>query len=228
MLAFSNSLFYNTFQALLNSALVSRVYSVSPSSLWILDLHSFLPIFSSVQFSHSVESDSLRPHESQHSRPSCPSPTPGVHPNSCASSRWCHPAISSSVAPFSSGPQYLPASGYFPMSQLFAWGGQSIGVSASASVLPMNTQDWSPSDITQPQKGWNNAIAVIWMDLEIITRSEVNQTETNIICYHLHVESKKIILMNWFTNHRLTAIEKKFLHLLKGKEGYRDKLGAWD
>ena len=79
----------------------------------------------------------------QHTRPLCPSPTPGVHPNSCPSSRWCHPAISSSIVPFSSCPQYLPASESFPMNQLFSWGGQSIGVSALASVLPMNTQDWS-------------------------------------------------------------------------------------
>ena len=101
-------------------------------------------IFSSVQFSHSVVSDSLRPHESQHARLPRLSPTPGVHPNSCASRRWYHLAISSSVDPFSSCPQSLPASGAFPMSQLFAWGGQSTGVSALASVLPMNTQDWSP------------------------------------------------------------------------------------
>ena len=98
----------------------------------------------SVQFSRSVVSDSLWPHESQHARPPCPSPTPRVYSNSCPSSRWCHPAISSSVVPFSSCRQSLPASGSFPMSQLFAWGGQSIGVSASISVLPMNTQDWSP------------------------------------------------------------------------------------
>ena len=98
----------------------------------------------SVQFSCSVVSDSLRPHESQHARPPCPSPTPGVYPNSCPSSQWYHPAISSSVIPFSSCPQPLPASGSFPMSQLLAWGSQSIEVSASASVLPMNTQDWSP------------------------------------------------------------------------------------
>ena len=100
-------------------------------------------IYQSVQFSHSVVSESLRPHELQHTRPPCPSPTPGVHPNSCASSQWCHPAISSSVVPFSSCPQSLLASGSFPMSQLFTWGGQSIGVSALASVLPKNTQDWS-------------------------------------------------------------------------------------
>ena len=107
-------------------------------------------IFSSVQLSCSVVSDSLRPHESQHARPPCPSPTPGVYPNSCPLSRWCHPAISSSVIPFFSCPQSLPASGSFPMSQLFTWGGQTIGVSASASVLPVNTQDWSPLGWT----GW--------------------------------------------------------------------------
>ena len=100
--------------------------------------------FCSVQFCRSVVSDSLRPHESQHTRHPCPSPTPRVHSNSCPSSRWCHPAISSSVIPFSSCPQSLPALGSFPRSQLFAWGGQSLGVSASASVLPMNTQDWAP------------------------------------------------------------------------------------
>ena len=88
-------------------------------------------------------SNSLKPHESQHARPPCPSPTPGVHSNSCPFSRWCHPAISSSVVLFSSCPQSLPASESFPMSQLFPWGGQSTGVSALASVLPKNTQDWS-------------------------------------------------------------------------------------
>ena len=98
----------------------------------------------SFQFSCSVVSNSSQPHESQHARPPCPSPTPGVHSNSCPSSQWCHPAISSSVVPFSSCPQSLPASGSFPMSQFFAWGGHSIGVSALASVLPVNTQDWSP------------------------------------------------------------------------------------
>ena len=103
-----------------------------------------------VQFSHSVVSDSWRPHESQHPRPPCPSPTPGVYWNSRPSSRWCHPAISSSIVPFSSCPQSLPASESFPMSQLFTWRGQSTGVSASASFLPMNTQGWSPLGWT----GW--------------------------------------------------------------------------
>ena len=95
-------------------------------------------------------SDSLQPHELQHLRPPCPSPIPEVYPNSCPLSRWCHPAISSSVVPFSSCPQSLPASRSFPMSQLFTWGGHSIGVSASAPVLPKNTQDWSPLGWT----GW--------------------------------------------------------------------------
>ena len=104
----------------------------------------------SVQFSHSVMSDSLQPHESQHARPPCPSPTPGIYSNSCPLSQWCHTAISSSVIPFSSFPQSLPASGSFPMSQLFTWGGQSNGVSVSASVLSMNTQDWAPLGWT----GW--------------------------------------------------------------------------
>ena len=103
--------------------------------------------FSSV---HSVMSNSLRPHESQHARPPCPSPTPAVHSNSCPSSQWCHPAISSSVVPFSSCPQSLPASESFPMSQFFAWGGQSTGVPALASVLPKKSQGWSPSEWT----GW--------------------------------------------------------------------------
>ena len=102
-----------------------------------------MPGLSSVQFSRSVVPDSLRPHESQHARPPCPLPTPRVYPNSCPSSQGCHAAISSSVIPFSSCPQSFPALGSFPVSQLFTWGGQSIGVSASASVLPVNTQDWS-------------------------------------------------------------------------------------
>ena len=103
----------------------------------------------SVQFSHSVMSNSLRPHELQHTRPPCPSITNSRSPNSCPSSWWCYPAISSSVVPFSC-PQSLPASGSFPISQLFAWGSQSTGVSASTSFLPMNTQDWSPLEWT----GW--------------------------------------------------------------------------
>ena len=111
---------------------------------WLLSPNSY------DQFSHSVMSDSLRPHGRQHSRPPCPSPTPWVYPTSCPLSWWCHPTISSSVEPFSSHLQPFPASGSFPMSQLFASGGQSIGVSASASFLPMNIQDWFPLG----QTGW--------------------------------------------------------------------------
>ena len=107
---------------------------------------------SSVQFSCTVVSDSLWPYEPQHARPPCPSPTPGVYSNSYPSSWWCHSTISSSVVPFSSHPQSFPASGSFQMSQLFTWGGQSIGASASIPVLPMNTQDWSPL-------GWTNWIS---------------------------------------------------------------------
>ena len=109
--------------------------------------------FSSVQFSRSVMSDSLWPHEPQHTRPPCPSPTAGVHPNPCPLSRWCHTSISSSVVPFSSCPQSFPASGSFQMCQLFTSGGQSIGVSASTSVFPVNTQDWSPL-------GWTSWISL--------------------------------------------------------------------
>ena len=115
-----------------NSSLLSNLYS-----------HS-------VQFSRSVVFDSLRPPELQHARPPCPSPTPWVHSDSHPSSRWCHPAISSSVIPSSSCPQSLPASAYFPVSQLFAWDGQSTGGSALASFLPKKSQGWSPLE----QTGW--------------------------------------------------------------------------
>ena len=106
--------------------------------------------FSSVQFSCSVVSDSSQPHELQHVRPPCPSPTPGVHSDSCPSGQWCHPGISSSVVPFFSCPQSLPASESFPMSQVFAWGGQSTGISALAPFLPKKSHGWSPSEWT----GW--------------------------------------------------------------------------
>ena len=103
-------------------------------------------MYSSGQLSRSVMSDSLWPHESQHARPPCPSPSCRVHSDSCPSSLWCHPAISSSVVPFSSCPQSLPASKSCPVSQLFTWGGQSTGVSALASFLPKKSQGWSPSE----------------------------------------------------------------------------------
>ena len=128
----------------LRAILIPACASSSPT------FHVMYSQFSSVQFSRSVLSGSLQPHESQHARPPCPSPSPGVHSNSRPSSWWCHPAISSSVIPFSSCPQSLPASESFLMSQLFTWGSQSIGGSALASFLPKNTQDWSPLEWT----GW--------------------------------------------------------------------------
>ena len=118
------------------------------------DVSICTPIFITIQFSHSVLSNSLWPHGLQHARPSCPSPTPGVYPNSCPLSQWCHPTISSSVVPFSSCLQSFPASGSFQMSQFFASGGQRIGVSATLSVLPMNTQHWFPL-------GWTGWISLL-------------------------------------------------------------------
>ena len=129
----------------LGEAAVSDHLCLTPS--WLL-------LEFSVQFSHSVVSDSLWPHGLQHSRPPYPSPTPKVHSNSCPLSQWCHPAISSSVIPFSSCPQSLQASESFPVSQLFAWGGQNTRVSALASFLPKNTQDWSPL-------GWTGWISLL-------------------------------------------------------------------
>ena len=119
---------------------ITELYTTGLSNFPILSVH----------FSHSVLSNSLRPHELQHTRPLCPSPTPGVHSNLRPSSQWCYPVILSSVIPFSSCPQSLPASESFPMSQLFASGGQSTGVSALASFLPKKSQGWSPSEWT----GW--------------------------------------------------------------------------
>ena len=117
-------------------------------------------LVSSVQFSSVTQSClTLQPHEPQHTRPPCSSPTPGVHPNSYPLSQWCHPTISSSVIPFSSYPQSLPASGSFQMNQLFALGVQSIRLSASTSVLPMNTQDWSPLGWT----GWISLLDIYFL-----------------------------------------------------------------
>ena len=135
--------------------------------------------FSSVQFSHSVMSDSLRPHEPQHARPPCPSPTPGVHPNPCPLSRWCHPTISSSVAPFSC-PQSFPASGSFQMSQLFASGGHSIGVSASTSVLPMNVSpstEWSIKN-----KYWNSEGRTVGLNQSNSMTITVKMTQFMVCC----------------------------------------------
>ena len=155
---------------------------------------------SSVQFSHPVISDSLRPHESQHARPPCPPPTPRVHPNSCPWSWWCHPAISSSVIPFSSCPQSLPASESFPMSQLFAWDGQSIGVSALASVLPKNSQDWSPlewitglkSNITCDIKTENR-----WPKINLDARVKQKEMLAIVVSPKKEFKEKDWILKKW-------------------------------
>ena len=134
--------------------------------------------FECIQFSHSVMSNSLRPHGLQHARPPCPSPTPGVYPNSCPLSWWCHPTISSSIVPFSSCPQSFPASGSFPMSQLFSSGGQSFGISASASasVLPMNIQGWFPL-------GWTG-----WISLQSTELSSVfSNTTVHVVVNLYHI-----------------------------------------
>ena len=155
---------------------------------------------SSVQVSCSVVSNSLRPHEPQHSRPPCPSPTPGVRPNPCPLSRWCHPTVSSSVVPFSSCPQSFPASGSFQMSQLFASGGQSIEVSASTSVFPMNIQNWSPL-------GWTG-----WISLQsrgpsrVFSNTTVQKHQFSVLSFlyspTLTTTGKTIALTRWTFNHK--------------------------
>ena len=151
-------------------------------------------IFISVQFSHSVVSNSLRPHELQRARPPCPSPTPGVHLNPHPSSQWCHPTISSSVVPFSSYPQSLPASESFPMSQLFTWGGQSTGVSASASFLPKNTQDWSPL-------GWTGWVSLQSKALSRVFSNTTQSINSSMLSF-LHSPTLTSIRDHW-KNHSL-------------------------
>ena len=140
----------------------------------------------SVQFTHSVVSDSLRPHELQHTRPPCPSPTPGVHSNSSPSSRWCHPAISSSVIPFFSCPQSLPASGSFPISWLLESGGQSIGASASASVLPMNIQDRFPSVLTGLISLLSKGLSIVFSSITIWRHQFFSTQPFLLPSYHIH------------------------------------------
>ena len=149
----------------------------------------------SVQFSLSVVSDSLWPHKLQHARPPCPSPTPGIYSNSCPLSQWCHPAISSSVVPFSSCLQSFPASRSFPMSQLFKSGGQSIGVSASASVLLMNTQDWS-------HLGWTGWISLQSKGLSRVFSNTTVQSINFSVLSFLHSPTLTSIHDHW-KNHSL-------------------------
>ena len=147
-------------------------------------LHSLHMQFSSVQFSCSVMSDTLQPNESQHARPPCPSPSPEVHSDSCSSSPWCHPAILSSVVPFLSCPQSLPASESFPMSQLFSWGGQSTGVSALASFLPKKSQGWSPSE-------WAGWISLQCKGLSGVFSNTTAQNVHAFFAFHLNFPSVK-------------------------------------
>ena len=151
----------------------------------------------SVQFSRSVVSNSLRPHELQHARPLCPSPAPRVHSNSCPSSWWCHPAISSSVVPFSSCPQSLPAAESFPMSQPFIWGGQSTGVSALASFLPKKSQGWSPSE-------W-----IGWTSLQSKGLSRVSSNTT--VQKHQFFSAQ----LSLWSNSHIHIMDFKCLYLLK-------------
>ena len=165
--------------------------------------------FSSVQFSHSVVSDSLRPHESQHARLPCPSPTPGVHSDSHPSSQWCHPAISSSVVPFSSCPHSLPASESFPVSQIFLWGGQSTGVSALASFLPKNTQDWSPLEWT----GWIS-FRIDWLDLLAVQGTLKSLLLDACVPHNLHLETP---------NPNVTVFkDRDLMEVIKVKWGHKD------
>ena len=168
---FSNiipTVLYNLLITYLPTTLISLTHLQKSLFLTLLILLAPSPrsFFSLVQFSRSVISDSLQPHESQPARPPCPSPTPGVYSNSCPLSWWCHPTISSSSVPFFSHLQSVPASGSHQMSQFFASGGQSIGASASTSVLPVNTQDWS-------SLGWT---AWISLQSEVIWRVFSNTT----------------------------------------------------
>ena len=151
--------------------------------------------FISVQFSHSVMSNSLQPHKLQHVRPLCPSPTPGVHPNPCPWSQWCHPTISPSVGPFTSCLQSFPASGSFQMSHLFESGGQSIGVSVSTWVFPMNTQNWSPL-------GWTGWISLQFKGLSRIFSNTTVQKHNSLVLSFLHSPTLTSIHDYW-KNHSL-------------------------
>ena len=163
-MSFSHILSYNYLWGIL-SPLYHLVDCEVKAWVFIISLY----LYSTLQFSSSVVSDSLRPHESQHARPPCPSPTPWVHSNSHPSNRRCHPAISSSVVPFSSCLQSLPASESFPVSQLFAWGGQSIGVSALAWFLPKKSQGWQQKKKKKKKKksqGWSPSEWTSWISLQ--------------------------------------------------------------
>ena len=162
-------------------------YSKFPLATYFTYGSAYVSMFSSVQFSLLVVSNSLQPRGLQHARLPCPSPTPGACSNSCPSSWWCHPTISSSVIPFSSCPQSLPASGSFPMNRFFTSGGQSIGVSASASVFPMNTLDWFPS-------GWTGSISLQSKGLQCFSVTLSFHPSLSFL-HHVHIS----VLYIWVT-----------------------------
>jgi len=184
---------------------MKHLYIYRPISVFSLLLCDFvysctsITFSNSLQFSHSVVSNSLWPHEPQHTRPPCPSPIPRVHPNPCPLSQWCHPTISSSVIPFSSCPQSFPSSGSFQMSQLFTSGGQSIGVSASTAVLPMNTQGWSPSEWT----GW---ISLQSKGLSKVFSNTTVQSINSLALSFLHSPTLTSIHDHW-KNHSLDYMD---------------------
>ena len=159
--------------------------------IWLIEEEAGSVHFSSVQFSRSIVSDSLRPHESQHARPPCPSPTPGVHSDSRSSSQWCHPAISSSVVPFSSCPQSLPASESFPMSQLFAWGAQSTGVSALAPFLPKKYQGWSPSEWTGWISSQSKGLSRVFSNTTVQKHQFFSAQPSSKFNFHIHTWPRK-------------------------------------
>ena len=161
----------------------------------MIEVVNFMLYVFSVQFSHSVLSDCLQPHGLQHARPPCPLPTSRVYSNSCSLSWWCHPTISSSVVPFSSCLQSFPASGSFLMSQFFTSGGQSTGVSASASVLPMNIQDWSPL-------GWTGWISLLSKGLSRVFSNTAVQKHHSLVLSFLYGPTLTSLYEHW-KNHSL-------------------------
>ena len=158
------------------------------------------------QISRSVVSDSLRPHELKHARPPCPSPTPGVHWDLHPSSQWCHPDISFSLVPFSSCPQSLPASESFPMSQLFAWGGQRTGVSAFASFLPKQSQGWSPPEWT----GWislqSKGLLRVFSSTTVQKHQFFGALHMIQLSYLCMTTGKTIALTTWMFVSKMTAL----------------------
>ena len=174
-------------------------------------------------------SDSLQPHEPQHARHLCASPTPRVHPNPRPSSQWCHPTISSSVVPFSSCPQSFPASGSFPMSQLFAWGGQSTGISASTWVLPMNTKDWSPLGWTRWISLQSKGLSRVFSNITV-QKHQFSGAQFIVQLSHPYMTTGKTIALTRWTLSRVLTYFKRPLcweRLKVGREGDNREWDGW-